>query len=277
MEQKMVTVIFDRRNLCAKRGFGYLEVRVNLGHKVRRYVTVGTATPNDWEVLASSPETKATIKQCEGILSVKNFMGEESNIENSNRHFSGEDKKPKEEKEPDNSKKNFITYMEMALEGEELRPGTRRHKVVVIEAVKKFGRLNTYGDLTPKNIMAFDRWLHDGTRADVTCCGYHKKLHKWVHQLVTLGELDRDPYDQVTIKRGKCKERQPLLEEELKALRQHKFQGKLERVRDPFMFAAYCLSLVRFINPSRNDFYLDVPALPSTNRSPNWFTGISRL
>ena len=239
MDLKLVTVIFDRRNLCAKRGFGYVEVRVNLGHKVRRYVTVGTATPDDWEVLASSPETKATIKQCEDILSVMNFMGEESNIENFNRHYYGEDKEPKEEKEPDNSKKSFITYMEMTLEGEELREGTRKHKQVVIDAVRRFGKLNTYGDLTSKNILAFDNWLHDGTRTDVTCFGYHKKVHKWVRQLAQMREIKQDPYELVTLKRGKSKEREPLMETELKLLRMHKFEGKLARVRDLFIFAAY--------------------------------------
>ena len=260
-----------------------MEIQVYLGRANRKYLMLGKYIPDEWKIAAKLPETLALVSKCKKILSTMDILDEERSVENFMYHYNGERKEPKELKEKvekkkeSASEKSFIAYMEQALEGEELRPGTRRHKVVVIEAVKKFGRLNTYGDLTPKNIMAFDRWLHDGTRADVTCCGYHKKLHKWVHQLVTLGELDRDPYDQVTIKRGKCKERQPLLEEELKALRQHKFQGKLERVRDLFMFAAYCLSLVRFINPSRNDFYLDVPALPSTNRSPNWFTGISRL
>ena len=40
MENKLVTVIYDRRKLSAKKGMGYLEVRVNLGHKVRKYITL---------------------------------------------------------------------------------------------------------------------------------------------------------------------------------------------------------------------------------------------
>ena len=238
MELKLVTVIFDRRNLSEKRGFGYLEVRVNLGHKVRRYVTVCTTTKEEWETAAQSAETKAIIERCENILSVMKYLGEESNIDNFNRHFYGEDKKPKEDK-TDSSKKNFIRYMELALEGEELREGTRRHKVVVIDAVKRFGRLATYGDLTPSNIMAFDAWLHDGTRTDVTCYGYHKNVHKWVLQLFKTGEIPQDPYETVTVKRGKCKEREPLTESELKRMRLHKFNPKLAKVRDLFIFAAY--------------------------------------
>lgn len=236
MEQKMVTVIFDRRKIAEKRGFGYLEVRVNLGSKVRRYVSVCTTTKDEWETAAQSAETKAVVENCENILSVMKYLGEEMSIDNFNRHFYGEEKKKEKE---DTSKKSFIRYMELALEDEELRPGSRKNKVVVIEAVKRFGKLTTYGDLTPKNIMAFDKWLHDGTRTDVTCSGYHKKVHKWVRQLVDAEEIDHDPYNRVTIKRGKSKERLPLTELELKRLREFPFTGKLERVRDLFIFSAY--------------------------------------
>lgn len=255
----MVTVIFDRRKLSAKKGMGYLEVRVNLGHKVRKYITLCYTSPENWEKEASSDEAKLLIKKCEDILTAMSVLGEESNIENFNRHYSGDEKKPtapkvvekpveqvvqeeeevQEPKVPDNSKKNFITFMQVALDNEDLREGTRRHKKVVIDAIKEFGEMNTFGDLTPKRIIAFDNWLHDGTRTDVTCYGYHKKLHKWVRQLYQMGEIAQDPYQVVTLKRGKSKEREPLTELELKLMRSHKFEPKLERVRDLFIFAAY--------------------------------------
>lgn len=255
MENKLVTVIYDRRKLSAKKGMGYLEVRVNLGHKVRKYITVCYTTPDKWEEEAAKEDTQLLIKKCENILTAMSVLGEESNIPNFNRHFSGEEKKPtakpvcnqnvpdeadaNEDKEADSSMKNFITYMKLALDEEDLRDGTRRHKVCVIEAVKEFGQLNTYGDLTPKKIIAFDNWLHDGTRTDVTCYGYHKKVHKWVRQLFQMGEIPQDPYQVVTLRRGKSKEREPLTELELKMMRSHKFEGKLERVRDLFIFSAY--------------------------------------
>lgn len=66
--------------------------------------------------------------------------------------------------------------------------------------------------------LDFDKWLHDGTRTDVTCSGYHKKIHKWVRQLVETEEIERDPYARVTIKHGKSNKRTPLTENELKKL-----------------------------------------------------------
>jgi len=243
MEKQFVDVIYDRRKLAAKRGKGYVEVRVYLGRNERKYFPMGMATPDEWETLAASEEVTSLLRKCKKIVSAMDVLGEEMTMENFNTHYFGEDAIQKQEeekaKEPDNSKKNFITYMEFALGEEDLRDGTRRHKVCVIEAVKTFGQLNTYGDLTPKKIIAFDNWLHDGTRTDVTCYGYHKKLHKWVRQLYQMGEIAQDPYQVVTLKRGKSKEREPLTELELKMMRSHKFEPKLERVRDLFIFAAY--------------------------------------
>ena len=246
MERQFVDVIYDRRKISAKKGLGYLEVRVYLGRNERRYFSMGQVAPEEQEELAHSDEVVRLVKKCEKIIAAMKVLDEDLTMEVFNSHFDGEERKPKmvkvekaTEEKPDNSQKNFIRYMELALEGEELREGTRRHKVVVIDAVKRFGGLVTYGDLTPANIMAFDAWLHDGTRTDVTCYGYHKNVHKWVLQLFKPGEIPQDPYETVTVKRGKCKEREPLTESELKRMRLHKFNPKLDKVRDLFIFAAY--------------------------------------
>ena len=246
MEKKFVDVIFDRRKNYPKKGFGFIEVRVYLGRNTRKYFNMGESTPEEWEVKAHSPEVRALIKKCEEILSVMSYLKEELNLANFDKHyFEGEE--PEEEEEPElslaeqSANKDFIAYCEEALAAEDIKIGTRKHKQVVIDAVKTYGKLRTYGDLTPKNILAFDRWLHNGERSDVTIYGYHKRLKKWVGELARLEEIPRNPYKIVSITRGKCKERQPLLESELKKMRDADFDGnmKLERVRDLFIFSAY--------------------------------------
>ena len=248
MKKELVEVVFDRRKNSAKRGYGFLEVQIYLGRAQRKYIMIGKYAPDEWEAAAASPETLALVAKCKKIIAAMDVLDEERTYDNFMYHFNGEEKKPqkeeveevKEEEKFDNgSKKNFLTYMEFALENEDLREGTRKHKICAIEAVRAFGQIVTYGDLTPKKILAFDKWLHDGTRSDVTCYGYHKKIHKWVRQLHQMGEIDKDPYELVTLKRGKCKEREPLTETELKLMRSYKFEGKLDRVRDLFIFAAY--------------------------------------
>ena len=242
MKKELVEVVFDRRKNSEKRGYGFLEVQVYLGRATRKYIMIGKYAPDEWQAVAASPETQALVAKCKKIIAAMDVLDEERTYDNFMYHFNGEDKKPKvepEPKEPSKEDKSFIEFMETALANEDLRAGTRRHKVCVIEAVRTYGKLNTYGDLTPKKIIAFDNWLHDGTRTDVTCYGYHKKVHKWVRQLFQMGEIPQDPYQVVTLRRGKSKEREPLTELELKMMRSHKFEGKLERVRDLFIFSAY--------------------------------------
>lgn len=238
-KKELVNVVFDRRKLYAKRGMAYLEVMVYLGRKGRRYITVCTSTPETWEQDAKSAETLEIISNCQKILSAMEVLGEEMTIENFNRHYLGEDKEEVTEETDDRSSQDFIAYCEEALAAEDIKIGTRKHKQVVIDAVKTYGKLKTYSDLTPKNILAFDRWLHNGERSDVTIYGYHKRLKKWVGELARLDEIPRNPYKIVSVTRGKSKKRQPLLESELKKMRDYPFDGKLERVRDLFIFSAY--------------------------------------
>lgn len=51
MEKHFVDVIYDRRKLAAKRGKGYVEVRVYLGRNERKYFPMGMASPDEWETL----------------------------------------------------------------------------------------------------------------------------------------------------------------------------------------------------------------------------------
>ena len=71
---------------------------------------------------------------------------------------------------------SFIKYMEDAIKAENIRIGTRKHKICVIDAVRRFGKIKKLSDLTPANIMAFDKWLRDGTRTEITIYGYHKNI-----------------------------------------------------------------------------------------------------
>ncbi len=239
MEKKFVDVIFDRRKNFPKKGFGFIEVRVYLGRNTRKYFNVGESTPDKWEVDAQGKEVRALVKRCEEILAVMSFLKEELNLENFDSHFYEEEQKEELSPEEICAQKDFIAFCEETLAAEDIKIGTRKHKQVVIDAVKAFGKLKTYGDLTVKNIQAFDRWLHNGERSDVTIYGYHKRLKKWIGELHRLEEIPRNPYKIVSVTRGKSKERQPLLESELKKMRDYPFDGKLERVRDLFIFSAY--------------------------------------
>lgn len=129
MEKQFVDVIYDRRKLAAKRGKGYVEVRVYLGRNERKYFPMGMASPDEWETLAASEEVTQLLRKCKKIVTAMDVLDEEMTMDNFNLHFYGEEVMQKKEeektKEPDNSKKSFLTYMELALDAEDLREGTR--------------------------------------------------------------------------------------------------------------------------------------------------------
>lgn len=139
MLDSAVRVVFDRKKQVAKKGFGCLDVVVNLGKKVRKYIMVCTTTPEEWEKKSRSLDTLQVIDHCKKILTTMEILGEESTIENFNRHFFGEE----EEEQKDSSNKDFIAYCEQALAAEDIKIGTRKHKQVVIDAVKTYGNASS--------------------------------------------------------------------------------------------------------------------------------------
>lgn len=153
MEKKFVDVIFDRRKNYPKKGFGLIEVRVYLGRNTRKYFNMGNSTPDKWEVDAHSSEIKALVKRCEEILSVMSFLKEELSLENFDKHFYEEEQKQDISPAEALAQKDFIAYCEEALAAEDIKIGTRKHKQVVIDAVKTYGKLKTYGDLTPRTFL----------------------------------------------------------------------------------------------------------------------------
>ena len=237
MATKNVTVIFDRQGNVAKKGRGKVEIRVYLAANVRKYIVVGETTKNGWKSFQKSPELLEQVERYEQIVKAMKLLGEDMTIENFNVHVDGENVK-KTKENPLN--RIFTDFIREELKREKLREGTKRHKDHVIETLEAFGKIKTLADLTPANIRAFDRWLHDtGERTDVTVWGYHKRVKKYTRILKLNEIIPQDPYELCKFSRGHSKERTPLSEEELIALRNVKLIDKLDRVRDLFIFAAY--------------------------------------
>lgn len=242
MKKDIVTVIYDRKKTSARRGKGKVEIRIYLSRTERKYITLGEATPEEWEAYEREDKFADIRKRYEDILGAMEILGKEMTIASFNVCAGIEDTIPQpKEKKVSNPSLNmsFIKYLEDAIQAEDIRIGTRKHKVCVIDAIRRFGKIKKLSDLTAANIMAFDQWLRDGTRTDITIYGYHKNVKCYTKQLRMADMIPYDPYNKVKIKRGKCKERQPLSENELKKVRDAKLDGKLERVRDLFIFAAY--------------------------------------
>jgi len=239
-----IKVIFDRKKTAAKTGTGKIDISIYLTRDERKYETVGTATPNDWETVAMSKNVVAKVKHYEQVLKAMQLFNEDMTIENFNKHiFVAQAPTKPEEKVLFNGndlRQSFVEFCREHMENEDLRPNSIKNFNVVFDAIEDSGLLKTLADLTPANIKAFDAWMHaQKNKNDKTIFNYHKKVHKYTRILWRSEMISSDPYNHVTFNKGSYGERVPLTEEELLKMRDADYTGRLDRARDLFVFMAY--------------------------------------
>ncbi|MCQ2095222.1 MAG: site-specific integrase [Bacteroidaceae bacterium] len=174
--------------------------------------------------------------------------GEEMTIENYNRHLGitpkKETKKQEERRKRMSSPRGFLDFIEEEMAKENLHEGTLKRRRVVVSALERYDNLNRFADVTPENVKGFDQFLRDEdkSRTDVALNNYHKVVKKYARLAYQLDYIPKNPYESplCKFKRGECKERKPLTEEEL--LKVYKLDGLTageEHARDLFIFSAF--------------------------------------
>lgn len=169
-------------------------------------------------------------------------LGEDMTLENLNNHLGIENKPkaPKEKKEVNYLNESFLDFMRDEIAKERTKDSTKRQKLVALDALTRWGKIKTFADLTPAKLKEYDQWLReDGTRSDPAVHNYHKRTKPYVRLAYEKGIIEKEPYSMCHFPRGKCKERRPLSEMELKRLREAELPDKEAKVRDLFVFAAY--------------------------------------
>lgn len=246
MQKNCVTVIYDRKKEVAKKGYGKVEIRIYLPNRVRKYVTVYNCDPFEWKEYQQSNELREQLAIYKHVVRRMEEEGEELTIENINLRIGIDTPKTREHREiqqKKTSKTGFIDFITLQLSKEQIKHNTIKRRYVVMGALERFGKLNSFTDLTPKNIKAFDDFLHeeDSSRTQPTIHDYHKVLKHYTRLAAQYDYIENDPYEHPLCKfeRGKSKERCPLTEEELIRIRKCKLGMKEGRVRDLFIFCAY--------------------------------------
>lgn len=240
MTNQKVSVVFDRKKVAEKRGQGIVEMQVYLSRRERKYIPIGKCSPCELKDYLSSRDVRNEIKRCNDIISAMLLFDDEMTVQQFDSYYLGKKKSRSSNlyKGTDQTT-NFIIYMKESIDKEKFSTGTHKHKICTWEAVKRFGKIKTFADLTPKHILEFDEWLHDGSRTDVSVHTYHKHLRKVTRYLRMADMIPVDPYERVKLSRGKSKERQPLTENELNKLRTINLSEPMNHVRDLFIFSAY--------------------------------------
>ena len=145
-----VKAVWDRKSQSAKMGHGYVEIIVYLSAGQKKYMAFGKATAMEWVRIQKRRDLAKQIAKYEEIVSAMRTLGEEMTVANFESHL--DLKEVVEESKKDSGMmfngfdqtSSFIEYMEQSVEGEELRDGSRRNKTVVLDALKRFGKIVTF-------------------------------------------------------------------------------------------------------------------------------------
>lgn len=243
-----VRVVFDRKKRSAKTGKGKVEVVINFDRLSHKYILMGEVAPEQSEVFMKSTNVLEKVQECEKIITSLQLVKDDVTFDTFTKAY--EDmhkaefiKKNKNMFNGHDQNQSFINYMLDRINAENIKDGTRAHKLVVVEALKEYGKLRRFCDLTPDGILDFDDYLRHGkkTRSDYTIHhNYHKKIHQYTHELKVRGMIPDDPYDHIdSIPVGSNKERKPLSEKELIKVRNAKLAKNIIPTRDLFVFLAY--------------------------------------
>lgn len=137
---------------------------------------------------------------------------------------------------------SFIKFVEKRVnERLDIVESTRKNHRKFLKALKEFGQIRTFGNISKVNIMKYDEWLRkrrDYTQS--TIHAYHKCMKVYINEALRLEHITYNPYDAIKIDRGKTKLRRYLTKEEVCKLEQAVLPTEsLTKVRDLFLFQCY--------------------------------------
>jgi integrase len=250
MAKQAVKLVFDRRKRVEATGKGNVEFIIQLSRLAVKKIIVDSMTPEEWESYKNAPFLKKEMENYQKIVNAMQLLGEEMTVDNFNKHIGVDTpvrntskKKSKEsvaETKDERINESFLDFMHDAIVKEKSAATTKRQKFVALDALRRWGGIVTFADISTKKLREYDAWLReDGTRTDVAVNNYHKRTKMYVRQAYEKGIIDKDYYSMVHFPRGKCKERNPLTEAELMKLRTVELPQREARVRDLFIFSAY--------------------------------------
>jgi len=139
--KKYVKVVFDRKNVASKTGTGKIEICCYLSREERKWETVGTSTPDSWEVAAQSRNILAKVKHYEEVIKAMQMLNEEMTVENFNNHVMVEASKQKAGDSNiyngNDLRQSFVEFCRESLAKEDLAKNSIKNFNVVFDAVAK--------------------------------------------------------------------------------------------------------------------------------------------
>lgn len=238
-----LTFIYDRKGQATKTKAAVVELRIAAKNE-RKYISTGVKLlpkewsngsvvgRNDWKEL--NDQLQAFKRRCSEIIT---RMVDEGNIDLSAVSVLL--------KEGMRTQGTFIDYArELTRERyPKIKEGTRKHYDVTLKLLEEWRGIVSFSEVTGKNIQRMDEVLKKRGLKEISRWTYHKTMKVFIRQAMEDGLVKKNPYSRIDIKRGgEDGLKRYLTPDEFRRFEECNIPlGKLERVRDLFVFQTYTM------------------------------------
>ena len=241
MNYPTTRIVFDRKHVSSNTKEGLVQLEV-LFKGVRRYFSTGVkVTKNRWS-------RSGKVTGCMDMIVMNRRIDEMKRMVD--KYIVG----LMENEEPfdfdrfkawmvasDEQGIGFVEWVEKRIaERNDIRKSTKRNHMKLVALLRKIGNIRTFADVTKKNVLKMDTYLHSTGIRQTTIASYHKFMKTYVHDAMSSGLIEKDPYIGVKIDIGKSVWGRFLTVDEVEAIEKAEMPtGSLERVKDLFLFQCY--------------------------------------
>lgn len=240
MKYPSIRFVFDRKHQATKTTKGLVQIEVTSERK-RKWISTGVKLYSDqWDnrrMVVNSPDMLSLNKELtEQRQRIQDWVHD---LERRTEEF--EFDKLDRFLATRLISDRFIDYVdERITERTDIRESTKRAQRKLVNSLKAFKQIIYFTDLTKKNILAYDAWLHKQNYVQTTVHSYHKFMKIYINDAIRAELIEHNPYDGLKIDRGKSGRRKYLTEKEVEAIRNTKITTeRINRVRDLFLFQCY--------------------------------------
>lgn len=241
MNYPTTRIVFDRKHVSSNTKEGLVQLEV-LFKGVRRYFSTGVkVTKNRWS-------RSGKVTGCIDMIVMNRRIDEMKRMVD--KYIVG----LMENEEPfdfdrfkawmvasDEQGIGFVEWVEKRIaERNDIRKSTKRNHMKLVALLRKIGNIRTFADVTKKNVLKMDTYLHSTGIRQTTIASYHKFMKTYVHDAMSSGLIEKDPYIGVKIDIGKSVWGRFLTVDEVEAIENAEMPTEsLKRVKDLFLFQCY--------------------------------------
>ena len=239
MNYPKIRFYFDRKKKSSADRQGIIEVEVYFGGK-RKYFSTGIGVlPSEWNgsEITNRSDAYGLNMRIRNRMTPINEAIQQMTAAGEEFTFGALESRLRR-KDPRGS---FVDYAaEKIRDRNDIRESTRKAHAKLIPALKEFGRIHSFSDLTRTNVAAFDNWLHGRYENQRTIYSYHKFLKKYINCAIIDGYVGANPYLGMKLKRGEEAPRRFLSDEQIAAVAAVDVDDRsVMNARDVFLFQCY--------------------------------------